>query len=160
MDANEREFGGGEPRMDANRREYVMNISSNDQQENGVEADLVYKVTGCAMRVLNDLGHGLREKTYERALCVEFRHSGLSVSAQKIYPVFYREEKIDEYIPDLEVEGRLNVETKTVECINDEHIGQVLNYLKISGLEAGLILNFKHPRLQWKKVVLQKARHP
>jgi len=112
------------------------------------------------MRVLNELGHGLREKTYERALCVEFRHNSLAVSAQKNYPVVYRGEKIDEYIPDLEVQGRLIVETKTVESITDEHMGQVINYLKITGLEAGLILNFKHPTLEWRKVVLQKGRLP
>ena len=46
------------------------------------------------------------------------------------------------------------VETKVAEAITDDHIGQVLNYLKITGLKAGLIMNFKHAKLQWKKVVL------
>ena len=108
------------------------------------------------MAVLNELGHGLREKTYERALCVEMRHQGLSFQEQDVCPVFYRNEHIDDYIPDLEVENRLIVEIKTVEQIIDEHIGQVLNYLKITGLQAGIILNFKHAKLEWKKVVLQK----
>ena len=131
--------------MNADAREYV-------------ESELTYRVVGCAMAVLNELGHGLREKTYERALCVEFRHRGISFEAQHAYPVFYRGEHIDDYIPDLEVEGRLVVEVKTVQSIVDEHIGQVLNYLRITGLEAGVILNFKHPKLQWKKVVLQEGR--
>lgn len=133
--------------MDANKREWV-------------ESDLVYKVTGCAMAVLNELGHGLREKTYERALCVEFRNSGIAFAQQHTYPVHYRGEHIDDYIPDLEVQGRLVVETKTVEAITDEHVGQVINYLRITGLEAGVILNFKHSKLQWRKVVLQEGRHP
>ena len=47
---------------------------------------------------------------------------------------------------------------KTVDAICDEHIGQMLNYLKLTGLEAGLILNFKHPRLDWKKIVLQEGK--
>ena len=123
-----------------------------------VESELTYRVVGCAMAVLNELGHGLREKTYERALCVQFRHRGISFEVQHAYPVFYRGEHIDDYIPDLEVEGRLVVEVKTVESIVEEHIGQVLNYLRITGLEAGVILNFKHPKLQWKKVVLQEGR--
>ena len=110
------------------------------------------------MAVLNELGHGLREKTYERALCVEFSHAGISFEQQHLYPVFYRSEHIDDYIPDLEVEGRLIVETKTVESISDEHIGQVLNYLRITGIEVGLILNFKHARLESKRVVLQESR--
>jgi len=131
--------------MNADPREYV-------------ESELTYRVVGCAMAVLNELGHGLREKTYERALCVEFRHRGISFETQHAYPVFYRGEHIDDYIPDLEVEGRLVVEVKTVESIVEEHIGQVLNYLRITGLEAGVILNFKHPKLQWKKVVLQEGK--
>jgi GxxExxY protein len=110
------------------------------------------------MAVLNELGHGLREKTYERALCVEFHHAGILFEQKRVYPVFYRAEHIDDYIPDLEVEGRLIVETKTVESITDEHIGQVLNYLRITGIEVGLILNFKHARLESKRVILQEGR--
>ena len=131
--------------MNANKRELI-------------EKELTYRVVGCAMAVLNELGHGLREKTYERALCVEFRHQELFYQQQHVYPVYYRDEHIDDYIPDLEVENRLIVEAKTVDRIIDEHIGQVLNYLKITGLEAGVILNFKHSNLEWKKVVLQEAR--
>jgi len=122
-----------------------------------VEKELTYRVVGCAMAVLNELGHGLREKTYERALCIELRHQGLAFQQQHIYPVYYRGEHIDDYIPDLEVDDRLIVEAKTVEKIIDEHIGQVLNYLKITGMEAGVILNFKHAKLEWKKIVLQEA---
>lgn len=130
--------------MNANKRKWVGN-------------DIVYDVTGCAMSVMNELGHGLREKTYERALCLELKFRGLNYDQQKIYPVYYRDEHIDEYIPDLVVGHTLIVETKTVEKITDVHIGQVINYLKITGLEVGLILNFKHPKLEWKKVVLQKG---
>ncbi len=128
--------------MNANKRELI-------------EKDLTFQVVGCAMAVLNEIGHGLREKTYERALCVEFKHQGISFKQQYSYPVFYRGERIDDYIPDLEAEGRLIVEVKTADKIIDEHIGQVLNYLKITGMEAGVILNFKHAKLDWKKVVLQ-----
>lgn len=54
---------------------------------NWVESDLVYRITGCAMAVLNELGHGLREKTYERALCVEFKYQNMTFSQQQVYPV-------------------------------------------------------------------------
>lgn len=89
-------------------------------------------------------------------MCVEFRYRDIQFQQQHIHPVFYRSERIDEYVPDLEVEGRLIVEIKTVEKIIEEHIGQILNYLRITGLQAGVILNFKHPKLEWKKVVLQQ----
>ena len=122
-----------------------------------VESDLVYKIAGCAMAVLNELGHGLREKTYERALCVEFTRENMEFDCQRVHPVLYRGEHIDDYIPDLEVEGRVIVEIKTVESITDEHIGQVLNYLRITGYKVGVILNFKHSKLAWKKVVLSEG---
>ena len=122
-----------------------------------IEKELTFRVVGCAMAVLNALGHGLRERTYERALCVELTLQGLAFQQQHTYPVYYRGEHIDDYIPDLEVENRLIVEAKTVDQIIDEHLGQVLNYLKITGLEAGVILNFKHSKLEWRKVVLQEG---
>ena len=96
-----------------------------------VENDLVYKITGCAMAVLNELGHGLREKTYERALCVEFKRQNVAFDQQHVHPVNYRGEHIDDYIPDLEVEGQAVVEAKPVEMTTDEHVGQLINYLRI-----------------------------
>ena len=128
----------------------------NADERKFIESELSYRVVGCAMAVINALGHGLREKTYECALGVEFDAQGPSFREQRNYPVYYRGQHIDDYLPDLEVEKRLIVEVKTVEKIIDEHIGQVLNYLKITGLEAGLILNFKHPTMEWKKVVLHE----
>ena len=69
-----------------------------------IEKELVYRIVGCAIAVLNELGHGLREKTYERAMCVAFRFQNISYSQQKRYPVFYRGEQVDEFIPDLDLE--------------------------------------------------------
>ena len=119
--------------------------------------DLVYQVVGCAMEVINELGHGLREKTYEEALVVEFKTNNILFSQQKIYRVYYKNVHIDDYIPDLLVNNGLIVEIKVVENICDEHIGQVINYLKISGCSLGLILNFKHSKLEWKRVIYTKA---
>ena len=115
--------------------------------------DIVYQVVGCAMEVINELGHGLREKTYEKALVVEFKRKNIHFTQQKIYRVIYKNVHIDDYIPDLLVYDELIVEVKVVENICDEHIGQVINYLKISGCSLGLILNFKHSKLEWKRVI-------
>lgn len=122
------------------------------------EDDPVYRIVGCAMTVLNSLGHGLREKTYERALRVELESQGIPVQTQTRYPVYYRGQHIDDYIPDMEVMGSVIVEVKTVERDGDEQIGQVLNYLRISGLEKGVVLNFRHPKLEWKRLILQNGR--
>ncbi len=128
-----------------------------EEAECYLHSDLSYRVIGCAMTVHRTLGHGLREKTYERALCVELEEHAILFSQQQSYPVIYRGKVIDEYIPDLVVDGRIIVDTKTVEGINDEHVGQMLNYLRVTGLQIGLILNFKHPKLQWRRVVLESA---
>jgi len=115
--------------------------------------DIVYQVVGCAMEVINELGHGLREKTYEKALIVELKRDNFLFSQQKIYKVYYKNVHIDDYIPDLLVNDEVIVEIKVVENICDEHTGQVINYLKISGCSLGLILNFKHSKLEWKRVI-------
>lgn len=120
------------------------------------EKELVYKIVGCAMEVLNELGHGLREKTYERALCVEFRLQKIEYSQQSVYSVLYKGEKVDDYIPDLIVENRVVVDAKTIDAIGDSEIGRMLNYLQITGLKVGLLVNFKHSKLHWKRVVLSE----
>lgn len=123
-----------------------------------LEKDLVYKIIGCAMKVHKELGHGLREKTYERGMCVEFVHEDINFNQQEKYPVYYRGEIIDEFIPDLVVEKRIVVEIKTVVTISDEHRGRLLNYLRVTGLIVGLIINFNHTKLQWERFVLETAR--
>ena len=123
-----------------------------------IEKELVYRIVGCAMAVNNEIGHGLREKTYERALCLELEHEGISYSQQTKYPVHYRGKIIDEFVPDLAVENKVIVEAKTVESIRDEHRGQLLNYLRITGIRVGLILNFRHPKLERERLVLDTAR--
>jgi len=127
-----------------------------DTNQHLEEKELVYKIVGCAMEVLNELGHGLREKTYERALCHEFELQQIGYSQQAVFPVFYKERKVDDYIPDLVIEERIVVDTKTVDTIGDNEIGQMLNYLRVTGLKAGLLINFKKSKLEWKRIVLSE----
>ena len=123
-----------------------------------IEKKLVYEIMGCAMEVHNEVGYGLCEKMVERALCREFGLQNISYSQQALYPVFYKGEKIDEYIPDLVVEGRVVVDTKTIDAIGDVERGKMLNYLRITGLRIGLIINFKNLKLEWERIVLDTAR--
>src|SRR5262245_36303943 len=122
-----------------------------------IEKELVYRIVGCAIAVLNELGHGLREKTYERAMCVEFRFQGIRYSQQKRYPVFYRGEQADEFIPDLEVGDRVLADPKTIDTIGDEQRRQMVNFLRVSKKQVGVILNFKHPKLEWERIVLEQC---
>lgn len=106
------------------------------------------------MEVLNTLGHGLLEKPYENALVVEFGLKGMLYKQQPRFDVIYKNVKVGEYIPDLIVFDKIVLDTKVIERVGDLEIGQILNYLKITGLKVGLILNFKRPKLEWKRIVL------
>jgi GxxExxY protein len=116
--------------------------------------DEVFQIVGCAMEVLNTLGHGLLEKPYENALVVEFGLKGIPFQQQPRFDVIYKSIKVGEYIPDLIVFDQIVVDTKTIERITDLERGQILNYLKITGLKVGVILNFKRAKLEWERLVL------
>lgn len=116
--------------------------------------DEVYQIVGCAIEVLRSLGHGLLEKPYENALVVEFRYQKIPCSQQERFPVLHRNVKVGEYIPDLIACHNIVIDAKVIERITDHERGQMLNYLRISGMELGLIINFKHPRLEWERIIL------
>jgi GxxExxY protein len=115
--------------------------------------DETHQIIGCAMEVMNVLGHGLLEKPYENALCIEFRNRNIPFSQQYRFNVIYKGVKVGEYVPDLIVYNQIVVDTKTIERISDIEKGQMINYLKISGLKVGLIINFKLPKLEWVRVI-------
>ena len=114
----------------------------------------IYAITGCAMSVLNEMGHGLLEKPYENALVVEFGLQRIAFQQQPRFPVLYKGISVGEYIPDLIVYDQIVVDTKVIDRITEHEIGQMMNYLKVTGLKVGLILNFRRSTLEWKRVVL------
>ena len=114
----------------------------------------VFQIVGCAMDVLNTLGHGLLEKPYENALVVEMGLRNIHYQQQPVFDVMYKQVKVGKYIPDLIVFDQIVVDTKVIEKITDHETGQILNYLKITGLKVGLVLNFKRSSLEWKRYVL------
>lgn len=115
-----------------------------------------HAVIGCAFEVLNELGHGLNEKIYENALCAEFRRRGIGYDQQRRFAVNYKGETVGEFVPDLVVAGKLIADTKTIDRITEHERGQVMNYLRVTRLPVALILNFKHSRLEWERVVLSR----
>ena len=116
--------------------------------------DEVFRVTGAAMEVLNTLGHGLHEKPYENALVVEFGLARISVEQQKRFPDLYKGVQVSEYVPDLIAFGSVIVDAKVIDRITDHERGQMLNYLRISGLNVGLLLNIQRAKLEWERIVL------
>ncbi len=117
-------------------------------------ADLTHEIIGSAFDVLNGLGHGLHEKPYENALVVEFTLRKIPLAQQQEFPVLYKNVKVGKFIPDLIANGSVVVDTKVIDRITDQERGQMLNYLKITGIKVGLIINFKRPKLEWERIVL------
>jgi GxxExxY protein len=109
-------------------------------------------VIGIAYEVMNGIGCGLREKAYDRALIREFQLRSIPHDQQKSFPVFYKDTQIDTLIPDLIVFDRIIVDTKTIKFITDVELAQMLSYLKITKLPAGLIINFGKPQVEVKRV--------
>ncbi|MCX6877108.1 MAG: GxxExxY protein [Verrucomicrobia bacterium] len=118
--------------------------------------ELSRSIIGCAMTVLNTLKPGLDEKIYENALVLELRAHGHQVEQQKQFTVIYRDTEIGKGIPDLIVDGKVVVDPKVVEHFNETHLAQMQGYLNLTGLELALLINFKHVRLAWKRVVKQR----
>ena len=119
-----------------------------------LHGDLVYSIVGCAIEVLRGVGHRLHEHPYENALVVEFRLRGIRYDQQRRFPVMYKGERVSEFVPDLVVEDSVIVDAKVIDRITDHERGQMLNYLRITALCVGLIVNFRRPKLEWERIVL------
>lgn len=125
-------------------------------KEKLIHEELSGIVIGTAMDVLNELKPGLDEKLYERAVIIELKRRGHTVSVQSSFPVFYHAELIGNLIPDLIVDDAVIVDPKVVSCFTETHAAQMIGYLNVTRLELALLLNFKNARLDWKRVVRQQ----
>src|SRR6266404_5224825 len=113
----------------------------------------VFQIVGCAIEVLNTLGHGLIEKPYENAL-VEFGLRNIPFRQQPAFDVLYKGQKVGLFIPELIAFDAIVVDTKVIDQITDHERGLMLNYLRITKLRVGVILNFKHRKLEWQRIAL------
>ena len=116
--------------------------------------DVTYEINGAVFEVNRVLGPGFLEKVYENALLIELKNRGLRVENQALVKVFYKEKVVGEYVADIVVEEKVIVELKTVEKLGKVHEAQLLNYLKATGIGVGLLVNFKHPKAEIKRMVL------
>ena len=117
-----------------------------------------HAIIGCSFEVLNELGHGLNEKLYENSLVVEFKQKSIAFDQQRRFEVLYKSAFVGEYIPDLIAYGKVVVDAKCIDKITDHERGQMLNYLRITRLPVGLILNFKHAKLEYERIILSNRK--
>jgi GxxExxY protein len=106
------------------------------------QQDLTKSIIGIFYDVYNELGYGFLEKVYHNAMIIELRAKGFEVENQKKLNVFYKKEIVGEYIPDIIINQSVIIELKCVEYMIESHECQLLNYLKATDCEVGLLLNF------------------
>lgn len=121
-------------------------------------ADVTERVIAAFYQVYNALGYGFLEKVYHNALGVELKARGLAATPKAQLLVYYAGEVVGEYYPDYLVENCVILELKSAEGIAQEHHAQLLNYLKATDIDVGLILNFG-PKPEVRRKVFETARH-
>jgi GxxExxY protein len=109
------------------------------------------------MEVHSQLGPGFLENVYEEAFAVELELKGIKFQRQKELPVFYKGRNIKQFVCDFIVEDKVIVELKAVKQIGEIEKLQVINYLKASGYEIGLLFNFGDKSLEWKRLINTKT---
>ncbi|MFO7524697.1 MAG: GxxExxY protein [Ignavibacteriaceae bacterium] len=107
-----------------------------------LHGDITSKIIESFYKVFNTLGYGFLEKVYENALKYELLNHGFKVEQQKNIKVFYNQIIVGDYYADLIVNDLVIVELKAAEDICEEHEAQLINYLKATNVEVGLVLNF------------------
>jgi GxxExxY protein len=115
--------------------------------------EITAKIIGCAYEVSNTLGIGFVEKVYENALVVATRRAGLLVDQQYSIKVMFDGVIVGEFFADMFVEKRVLVELKVVSMLTQEHTAQALNYLRATGAEVCLLINFGRSKIEIKRLL-------
>ncbi|MHB8519321.1 MAG: GxxExxY protein [Limisphaerales bacterium] len=117
----------------------------------------MYAVVGAAMEVHREKGCGFSEPVYQECLEIEFQERKLPAESQKEMPIAYKGRRLKKsYIADFVAFGKMIVALKTLDKLTSREEAQVLNYLKASDLEVGVLINFGTSSLEWKRLVLSK----
>ena len=104
--------------------------------------DITSKIIECAYRVGNTLGFGFLENVYQNALMIELQKNGLTAQKELPLKVYYDDQIVGDYVADIIVEGKIVLELKSVKELHPAHEAQLINYLKATGIEIGLLINF------------------
>ena len=117
-----------------------------------IQDQLTYDIIGCAMKVHNTLGSGFQEVIYQRCLAIEMDRAGLDFGREVDQPIYYEGIEVGTRRADFIVADRIVVELKALSALEDIHIAQVRNYVRVYGFQTGLLLNFGASRLEYKRI--------
>jgi GxxExxY protein len=113
--------------------------------------ELSHKILQACFEVSNELGIGFLESVYEKALLVALRQKGLQADAQISLAVKFRGVIVGEFYVDILVENKMLLELKAASALTKEHQAQLINYLKATGMEVGMLINFGNPKLEYRR---------
>jgi len=114
--------------------------------------DLTSQIMKACFEVINELGAGFLESVYHNALLFTIRQNGLKAESQVPTQVMFRGLVVGQFIADILVEDKVLIELKAVTTLLPEHQAQVINYLKATGIEVGLLVNFGNPKLEYRRL--------
>lgn len=117
------------------------------------EEELTYKIRGCVFEVYKVLGAGFLESVYEKALLKELSRNSFKVESQVAYDVLYKGANVGKFYADIVVEDRVILELKAQQNISKSCEAQLLNYLAVSGLKVGLLINSTYPKATVKRII-------
>lgn len=121
---------------------------------------LTHKIIGCAMEIHRIIGNGFQEKIYQRCLAIEMSLQGLSFTREQEMEIFYKEQHVGTRRVDFFVEGRVMLEIKAVETLEDAHKAQAINYCEAYNIADGLLINFGARSLEFKRVYNKRLVQP
>jgi GxxExxY protein len=125
--------------------------------ENMLHEEITSKIIAAFYAVYNNLGYGFLEKVYENALILELEKRGLKAKQQVPVQVYYESKVVGEYFADLLVDGKVILELKAVEKLITAHEAQLINYLKATNIQIGLLLNFG-PKPEFKRKIFTRRK--
>ena len=120
-------------------------------------SDITERIIKCSYDVYNSLGSGFLEKVYENSLFLKLNKIGLKTEQQYPIKVKFENDIVGEFFADLFVEYKIIVELKAIQELNEIHEAQLINYLKATGIEIGLLINFG-PKIQIKRKIFTKKK--
>ena len=119
-----------------------MNTGKHGSEEDLIQHDLTEKVIGVFYDVYNELGHGFLESVYHKAMVIALRGAGFLIASEVPIPVFFRGQRVGDFSADILVNDAVLLELKAVKEFDTAHEAQLLNYLRATPIEVGLLLNF------------------
>ena len=116
-----------------------------------LKQELTGKILAACFEVSNELGCGFLESVYQNALIIALQEKGLTVEPEHELTVIFRGQAIGQFYADLLVENNVIIELKAVSALNENHKAQIINYLKATGIDVGLLVNFGAPKLEYRR---------